>query len=64
MLGKFALLLCPEPGCPKVGLAKGAKCPTHGVAMERTVVMTDAYVRANNSFAEIADMARAFRGQS
>lgn len=49
------MMLCPEPRCAKVGLSQGAECPDHGVRMERTVVMTEAYVRGSGTFGKMLD---------
>jgi hypothetical protein len=55
MLGRFALMLCPKAGCPKIGLAKDAQCPEHEVPMVRTIVMTEAAIKARKDISGLFD---------
>lgn len=45
MIAKFALMLCPQPGCPKVSYGRTAKCPVHDIEMVRTIVSIEEEVR-------------------
>lgn len=63
MRGKFAIYMCRETGCVKIGLGKKTKCPTHGKRMVRTIVMTERYVKDHNLLGKQFDeMVEGIRG--
>lgn len=37
MIHKLALRICPLPGCPKIGIKQGDRCPDHDKLMVREV---------------------------
>lgn len=37
MIKKLAIYVCPLPGCPKIAMAQGKRCPEHDKLMVREI---------------------------